>query len=137
MSHSMTRRTSILRTVLLTAVPVLLLAKGGEVRMKTGLTGGTIAGLTPSGHADFRATPAQGRARLNVEVEDVNLAPGTLVDVFIDGSQVGSSTIGAAPVRGGELELNSQDGQTVPSVSAGAVVVVRNGSAAILSGVLN
>jgi hypothetical protein len=35
------------------------------------------------------------------------------------------------------LELNSQDGQTVPSVSAGAVVVVRNGSAAILSGVLN
>ena len=33
MSHSMTRRTSILRTVLLTAVPVLLLAKGGEVQI--------------------------------------------------------------------------------------------------------
>ena len=70
-----------------------------------------------------------------MEVEDVNLAAGTKVDVFVDGAQVGSITIGAAPVRGGELELNSQDGQAVPAVSSGAVVVVRNGAAAILSGV--
>ena len=137
MSHSMTRRASLLRTVLFTATPALLIARGGETRLRTGLTGGAIAGLIPSGHAEFRATPAQGRARLNVEVEDVNLSPGTQVDVFIDGTQAGSITIGAAPIRGGELELNSQDGQAVPAVSAGAVVVVRNGAAAILSGVLN
>lgn len=137
MSNSMTRRGAFLFAGLLAASSTFLIAKGGETRLKTGLTGGAIAGLTPSGHAEFRATPAQGRARLSVEVEDVNLAAGTRVDVFIDGTPAGSITIGAAPTRGGELELNSQDGQAVPSIAAGAVVVVRNGATAILSGVLN
>ena len=70
-------------------------------------------------------------------MEDVNLVAGTKVSVFVDGVQAGSITISAAPVRGGELELNTQDGQSVPSIKAGAVVVVRNGATAILSGVLN
>ena len=67
----------------------------------------------------------------------MNLVAGTKVSVFVDGVQAGSITISAAPVRGGELELNTQDGQSVPSIKAGAVVVVRNGATAILSGVLN
>ena len=137
MSNSMTRRGAFLGAGLFAATPLLLIAKGGETRLKTGLTGGAISGMTPSGHAEFRATPAQGRARLNVEVEDVNLPAGTRVDVLLAGVPAGATTISAAPLRGGELELNSQDGQAVPSVAAGAVVVVRNGAAAILSGVLN
>ena len=67
----------------------------------------------------------------------MNLVAGTKVSVFVDGVQAGSITISAAPVLGGELELNAQDGQSVPSIKAGAVVVVRNGATAILSGVLN
>lgn len=137
MSQFMNRRKSIFAAALLLATPALLVAKGGEVRLRTNLAGGAIAGMTPSGHAEYRATPAQGRARLNVEVEDVNLAADTQLDVFIDGAEIGSITVSAAPVRGGELELNSQDGQAVPSIKAGAVVVVRNGATAILSGVLN
>ena len=131
------RRKSLCAAAFLFLAPTLIIGKGSEIRMRTALTGGAIAGMTPSGHADYRAIAGQGRARLNVEVEDVNLAAGTKVDVFVDGAQVGSITIGAAPVRGGELELNSQDGQAVPAVSSGAVVVVRNGAAAILSGVVN
>jgi hypothetical protein len=131
------RRKTLFAAAFLFLAPALIIGKGSETRLRTRLTGGAIAGLTPSGHADFRAIPADGRARLNVEVEDVNLAAGTEVGVFVDGAQVGSITISAAPVRGGELELNSQDGQAVPDVKAGALVVVRNGATAILSGVLN
>ena len=137
MLFSTARRNTLLATAMLLAMPALLPAKDNEVRMRTALSGGTIAGLKPSGNADFRAIAAQASNRLNVEVEDVNLAPGTKVSVFVDGVQVGSITISAAPVRGGELELNTQDGQSVPSIKAGAVVVVRNGATAILSGVLN
>ena len=116
MFHSKTRRNSILAVALLFVTPVLLVAKGGEVRLRTTLAGGAIAGMTPSGHAEFRAIAPENRSRLNVEVEDVNLAAGTVLDVFIDGVQAGSITVSAAPVRGGELELNSQDGQAVPTI---------------------
>ncbi len=131
------RRQNLLATALLLVTPVLIVAKDVEVRLRTALAGGAIVGLTPSGHADYRARAAQGRAQLNVEVEDVNLPAGTQVDVIVDGAKVGVITISAAPIRGGELELNSQDGQSVPVVKSGAVVVVRNGTTAILSGVLN
>ncbi len=131
------RRHSFFAAALLLATPVLIVAKDAEVRLRTALAGGATAGLTPSGHAEFRAIATQGRARLNVEVEDVNLPAGTSVDVLVDGAKVGSITISGAPIRGGELELNSQDGQSVPNVKPGAVVVVKNGTMAILSGALN
>ncbi len=129
------RRKAFFAAAFLFVAPALILAKGGETRMRTSLAGGAIAGMTPSGHADFRAS--SGRARLNVEVEDVNLVAGTKVDVIVDGQEIGSIIISAAPVRGGELELNTQDGQSVPALKTGSLLVIRNGEAAILSGVLN
>lgn len=129
------RRKTLCAAAMLFLTPILILGKGTEIRMRTALAGGAIAGLVPSGQADFRAIESQGRTRLNVEVEDVNLV-GSKVDVFVDGEKIGSITISAAPIRGGELELNSQDGQLVPAVKSGALVVVRNGATAILSGVL-
>ncbi len=129
------RRKTLCAAAMLFLTPILILGKATEIRMRTALAGGAIAGLVPSGQADFRAIESQGRTRLNVEVEDVNLV-GSKVDVFVDGEKIGSITISAAPIRGGELELNSQDGQLVPAVKSGALVVVRNGATAILSGVL-
>ena len=109
-----------------------------EVRLGTRLAGGAIGGLEPSGHADFRAR--SGRARLNVEVEDVNLAEGTAlaVSIVVDGMKISAGTIrvSAAPVRGGELELNTQDGQSVPAVKSGTMVIVEGPNGAIMSGVL-
>jgi len=78
-----------------------------------------------------------GRARLNVEVEDVNLAASSQFGVFVDGAQVGSITISDAPIRGGELELNTTDGEAVPAVKPGSLMVVKNGETAILSGAMN
>ncbi len=137
MTAMTSRRKAICASAFLLLAPALIVAKAAETRMRTALTGGAIAGMTPSGHADFRGIAAQGRARLNVEVEDVNLAAGTKLDVYVSGALVGSITVSAAPVRGGELELNSQDGAIVPAVKPGALVVVQNGESAIVSGVLN
>lgn len=130
----MTRRFfGLLAIVLVAATPMLLEAGGAaETRLTAGLTGAKINGITPSGHADFRAR--EGRAQLNVQVEDVNVAVGSVLDVFLDGIQIGTITV-AAVTLGGELELNSQDGAIVPSVASGSLVVVKLGDKAVVAGV--
>ena len=96
-----------------------------EVRLRTPLAGGPIAGVEPSGQADFRARGAAGDMRLNVEIEDVNLPAGTQLDVFANGVLVGKITVSGPPVRGGEMELNTRDGQTAPQLKAGDTIIVR------------
>ena len=137
MMKSISGRRAFFAGALLLCVPALIVAKGTEIRLRTPLAGGSIEGLKPSGSAEYRTILSEGRARLNVQVEDVNLPAGTQVDVFVDGAQAGSIAISAAPIRGGELDLNSQDSDAVPSVKKGSVVVVKNAGTAILSGVLN
>jgi hypothetical protein len=108
----------------------------GEVRLRTNLAGGAIAGQRPEGNADFRMEASRNRTRLNVEVEHVNLPQGTVLQVSIShagtATHIGTITLNA--FGGGELELNSQDGDTVPVVVAGDMVMVSNAGAVILSG---
>ncbi len=110
--------------------------KGGEVRLRTQLAGGAITGQTPSGNADFRIESARNRSRLNVEVEHVALPDGTALDVAVVHAGV-STVIGTIKLKlgFGELELNSQDGETVPTVVTGDMVTVSNAGSPILSGV--
>ena len=115
-------------------LPALMIAGDAEIRLRTRLAGGAIGGLTPSGSSEFRSRGA--RAQFKVEVEDVNVAAGTQLGVFLNGTQVGTITVSPAPIRGGEFEANTQDGDVVPTAAAGDLVVVRNGSAAVVSGVL-
>lgn len=130
----MTRRVfSTAATLLLAGLPALVQAGGsGEVRLRTQLTGARIDRLTPSGHAEFRAR--SGRSDLRVEVEDVSVPVGTVLDVYVDSVKVGTITV-AEVTLGGELELNSQDGAVVPKVAKGSVVVVKNGETGIVAGV--
>ncbi len=114
-------------------------AKAGETRLRAQLTGPAIGTVKPSGEAQFRASA--GRSKLEIEVEHVNLAAATLLTVWSQRGatppvQIGSITLGGAPEHEGELELNTQDGQTVPALQAGDVITVRNGAQAILSGTL-
>jgi hypothetical protein len=71
-----------------------------------------------------------------VEVENVNLKAGTVLDVSVQHgavtTPVGHITLSA--LGAGELELNSQDGDTVPAVQSGDMVVVRNAGTPILAG---
>jgi hypothetical protein len=110
---------------------------GGRSRSRTTLAGPAIAGQTPNGHADTRVDSSRGRSRVNVEVEDVNLAAGTVLPVVVihgdARTMVGTITLDA--FHSGELELNSQDGDTVPAVQQGDIVIVMNADVAILTGV--
>jgi hypothetical protein len=114
--------------------------KGGdqknEVRMRTRLAGAAIQGKTPEGNADFRSD-SRSRTRLNVEVENVNLAAGTILTVVVqDGTtKTTVGTIKLSSFGGGELELNSDDGDAVPAVQKGDMVTVSNAGATILAGV--
>lgn len=114
-------------------MPLTLAAKGAdEVRMKTALSGPRLNAVTPSGQAEYRV--ASGRSKLNVQVEDVKVAAGTVLDVLLDGARIGSITVDALTL-GGELELATTDGDVVPAVKKGSLVVVKLGDQAILAGV--
>lgn len=58
MLFSITQRNTFLATAMLLAMPALMAAKDNEVRLRTALSGGALAGLKPSGNADFRAIAA-------------------------------------------------------------------------------
>src|SRR5229473_454580 len=79
-------------------------SKGAEQRLRTSLSGGAISSMVPSGHADFRSEAARNRSRLNVEVENVNLANGAVLSVFV--SHAGASVkIGEIQIQAGFGEL--------------------------------
>jgi hypothetical protein len=106
-----------------------------ETRLRARLTGQAIQGVTPEGNADFRSETS--RTRLQVEVEHVNLPAGTVLTVSLQSganapAQIGTITLSATGF--GELELDSQHGDTVPAVQKGDVLSVANGTAAILAG---
>ncbi len=129
--------TLVLSTMSITA-PVVSAKDGGETtRSKTCLTGPSTSGPAPYGHAEIRTESDRNRSRLNVEVEDVNLAAGTMLDVMVDhaGTRMKVGTIKLDAQKSGELELNSQDGDSVPAVQKGDIVIVMSADVAILTGV--
>ena len=94
-----------------------------EVIINAGLAGATINGQTPSGKAVFRERPGND-LKLEVEVQDVNLAAGTVLNVLVGGQPVGTLTINT--LRAGQLELETERGQAVPAITNGTTVAVRN-----------
>ena len=129
-----------LKTLLVTIISCLVVAlasvvvsaDGGDLIIQATLSGPRLNSLTPTGVAEHR-TSASGSTRFKVEVEDVNLTAGTVLDVLLNGTKVGSISINS--FRQGELELESEHGQSVPNVNAGAIVVVRTqAGATIVSG---
>jgi len=105
------------------------------VRLESRLAGSAIDGLTPKGHAKFVARP-DGRRKVEVEAEKVNLPSGTLLNVMIDNAAVGQITLGNG--LEGRVELDTQKGNTVPNVTTSSTIVITNPqNATVLSGVFN
>jgi hypothetical protein len=96
---------------------------GAEVRLRIPLAGAILNGVIPKGHAEFRQR-ADGRRKLEVEIEDLNLPAGTTFTVFVDGVNIGQIAINQ--FFEGQLELESENGQTVPNVVDGTTVTVVN-----------
>lgn len=107
-----------------------------ELRIQTRLTGGAINGVTPSGRARFRS---RGTAsNFSVEVQDVNLADGTKLNVTL---MRGATSIPAGSMtlalHIGEIDVNTNDGNLVPQAKAGDIVIVSDtAGTALLTGVL-
>jgi hypothetical protein len=125
-----------------TILPALLLAGSAlagdfdEVRLRTQLRGGPIGGVAAAGTADFRLRPSRGDRAFSVELENMNLPAGTVLEVLVNGASIGTLRVSGPPARGGELELNSRDGASVPTFQPGDVVAIRGASGGLLSGVL-
>ncbi|HJU56863.1 MAG TPA: hypothetical protein VJ715_19920, partial [Pyrinomonadaceae bacterium] len=110
---------------------VVVNANDDEVIVTTFLSGAAFNGQTPKGEARFRTRP--DRRDFRVQVENVNVAAGTALNVFVNGTRIGALTINS--FRQGELERNTNDGQLVPAINDGTTVVVKNSAGAtIVSG---
>jgi Domain of unknown function (DUF4214) len=94
-------------------------------KIEAALSGAAINGLTPKGEAEFEQR-ADGSRKLEVEVEHVNLPAGTVLDVLVDGQKAGSITLNS--LLAGEIELETEHGQTFPLVNSRTRVVVADAS---------
>ncbi|MBI4014918.1 MAG: hypothetical protein HY365_03105 [Candidatus Aenigmarchaeota archaeon] len=84
---------------------------------------------TPSGHAKFEER--SDRTKFSVEVEDVNLSNGTKLTVLVNGNATGEITLSLGR---GELELDSRNGDSVPDITEGTVVVVTDQQTEVVKG---
>lgn len=98
---------------------------------RASLTGSAINNVTPFGLADYRVFTDNSR-RLEVSVFSVNVAAGTVLNVFVNNVNVGQITVSA--IRSGSLTLRTAQSQTVPTVAAGNTIEVRQGTTVIASG---
>ncbi len=101
--------------------------KPGGVRREINLSGDDINGVTPKGEAEFRVRGQQ--TKFKVEVEHVNLPDGTVLTVKVNDNPVGTLTLNLGT---GELQLNSNDGDTVPAIQTGDQVTVTDSSGTVL-----
>lgn len=95
-----------------------------------GLTGPTLNGVLPNGFASYELHSS--RTELEVRVRQINLAIGTSLTVVVNGTTAGTMSVQSGGEGG--LRLRSDNGQTVPVVTSGMSISIRNGSATILSG---
>lgn len=106
---------------------------GAETRLRIPLVGAGINGVIPKGRADFRQR-TDGRRQFEVEIEDVNQPAGTTFTVLVDQVNVGQIVLGQ--FFKGELELEAENGQSVPAITTGSTVAVVNAAGAtVLAGV--
>lgn len=117
---------------LFTALPTTVRADQTRVRLETDLSP-TAAAPDAEGHARFESRP--DRARFRVEVEEVSVT--SAVNVLVNGNLVGVLILDHGF---GELDLNSRDGDAVPTLQAGDevdLVDAADGSTLLLSGVFS
>ncbi|HEY6047244.1 MAG TPA: Calx-beta domain-containing protein, partial [Pyrinomonadaceae bacterium] len=115
--------------VAVTLVTVAASAANDDIIAIANLTGAAINGQVPHGEAR-RVIQPDGNRKLEVEVEDVNLPAGTVFDVFVNGGRIGSLTLNS--LKQGEIQLETERGQTVPAVASGTTVEVRTQAGALL-----
>ena len=119
-----------LAAVAFAALPAGAQAAGSGTQLRATLHG-SAAFPGADGKARFR--DRGGEQELEVEVEDANRLAGTRLRALAGGKQVGTLRINRFGI--GSLNLNSDQGDTVPAVKAGTTVRVRTaGGTLVVSG---
>src|SRR5262245_60576022 len=62
------------------------------INVEANLVGAAINGITPRGEAEF-VVKANGDRKFEVEVENVNLPNGTVLNILVDGTNIGTLTL--------------------------------------------
>ena len=129
-------RNRIVAAFLLAGLACWLVATGAQANdnvteLSARLTGASINGVAPGGTAEYEVK-VDGNREFKVTVSSVNLPAGTVLSVLVDNSQVGQLSVNS--LGGGQFEVETKDGQTVPVVNSNSTVVVRQGTTTILSG---
>lgn len=108
-----------------------------QIDLRAELNGDDIDGVEPRGEARFveQIDDDEVRREFEVKVQDVNLDPGTELDVAVNGDSVGTITL--EDNQDGELRLRSDDGDDVPALAEDDEVTVSTPEGdVILSGTL-
>lgn len=102
------------------------------VHLWAGLAGPAIDGMTPRGLGQFDSFGTM--RELKVYVSYVNLPEGTTLTVSTGSANTAAGAVGTIVLhnRSGSLV---RTGAAVPAITAGTAIVVRNGTAIVLSGV--
>ena len=93
------------------------------------LSGQVFLGARPVGAAEYEVEGS--RRRFSAEADNVNLANGSSLTVYVAGKRVGSFTLTDG---GGALLLDTFAHQSVPYINRGTVVAIYYGSTRLLSG---
>ena len=94
------------------------------------LNGPTINGTLPRGFAEYEIHSS--RTELEVRLNQINLPTGTSLSVIVNG--VATRNLVLQSGGEGRLRLRSDQGDIVPVVSAGSVIIIKNGAATIMTG---
>ena len=100
-----------------------------KVNLKTSLTGASFNGATPAGRVEYELESSS--RKLSFELRNIVLTAGSVVDVFANGTKVGSISIRN---HGGTLLRSTFANQSVPSLSVGSTLTVKFGATTILHG---
>jgi hypothetical protein len=116
--------------VLLVALPMFARESSEmKVNLKTSLTGASFNGATPAGRVEYELESSS--RKLSFEVRNIVLTAGSVVDVYANGTKVGTISIRN---HGGTLLRSTFANQSVPSLSVGSTLTVKFGSTTLLHG---
>ena len=102
-----------------------------DTRIQASLSGAPINGVTPAGFSEYRIDD-ENRRKLDVQATSVNLAAGTVLDVFVNNASVGQ--MGVDGFGNAFISLDTNNGQNVPFINNGNPIQVRQNGNAILTG---
>jgi hypothetical protein len=109
-------------SMLMTALAPAQIALANSADLKISLKG---SAQFPNAKGSAKYRDRKGEREFQVEVENVKNLAGKKLNVFVNGSKVGSMKINQLGV--GRLVLNSTSGATVPQITSGSKVQVKTG----------